>query len=236
MRRQFQWAGVGRVLIMPFDNETAFPHAPDEVRNALATELQRLGLFEVVPAPPQLPTEVSRVIRENGRFNEVALVQPARLFRADLIVMGTVTQYNPYASLPRLGLVLQVVSPGDGVVVASVDGMWDAASAPVAQRAQAFYRQYTKPSEVPFTAALVLESPRLFQRFVCFEAAQVLVPPPPRPPACCARGGFGPGTRAGAGTAAAAAADSRPADSGRTDDGRAGAALTARTARCPIRR
>src|SRR5207248_10714668 len=102
---------VGRVLILPLDNETAFPHVTEEVRNALATELQRLGLFEVVPAPVEMPVELSRITREHGRFNEVALVQLARAFRADLIVMGTVTQYNPYASLPRLGLVLQVVSP-----------------------------------------------------------------------------------------------------------------------------
>src|SRR5262249_23425758 len=117
-----------------------------------------------------------RVVRENGRFNEAVLVQLARCYRADLIVMGTVSQYSPY-TLPRVGLVLQVISPGDGVVVASVDGLWDASSPPIACRARDFYRQCTGKWEEPFTAELVLDSPRLYQRFVSFEAVSVLVNP-----------------------------------------------------------
>ncbi len=178
---QFQWRGVARVLIMPLDNETDFPHAADEVRNSLVTEMQRLGLFEVVPAPPDVPVDLCRVIRENGRFNEAILVQLARTFRADAIIMGAVTQYSPY-TLPRLGVVLQVVSPGDAAVMASVDGVWDAASRPIAERARAFYSQRAKPRDEPFTAELVLDSPRLYQRFVCFEAAQALVGASVTPP------------------------------------------------------
>src|SRR5258707_2481138 len=87
---QFQWENVARVLILPLDNETAFPHVGDEVRNALATEMQRMGLFEVVPAPPEITVVPCRVIRENGRFNEVALVEMARSLRADLSVLDSV--------------------------------------------------------------------------------------------------------------------------------------------------
>jgi hypothetical protein len=171
---QFQWGGVARVVVLPLDNETAFPHAAEEVRNALVTEWQRMGLFEVVPAPADVAVEPSHVIRENGRFNEAALVRLARLYRADVVVLGAITQYSPY-TLPRLGLVLQVVSPGDAAVVASVDGVWDAANFLVTQRARGFCKQYTGTHDEMLAPELILESPRLFQRFVCFEAANVLV-------------------------------------------------------------
>ena len=173
----FQWNNVARVLVLPLDNETAAPHVPEEVRNALLSELEQMGRFEVIPGPPDLPVTISRVIRDNGRFNEVALIEVARTFRADVIVMGAVTQYSPYAP-PRLGMVLQAVSPGDGAVIASVDGLWDSTNPLVAQRARDFYLQWCKAHDEPFTAELALSSPRLFQRFVCSEAAHVLVGSP----------------------------------------------------------
>jgi hypothetical protein len=177
---QFQWERVGRVLVLPFNNETSFPHVGEEVQNSLVTEWQQMGLFEVVPAPVDMPVALAHVVRENGRFNEVVLIQLARMYRADAIVMGTVTQYSPY-TLPRLGLALQVISPGDATVAASVDGLWDAANLTIAQRARAYYRQHTKPRDEPFTVELVLESPQLYQRFVCCEAVSVLIHPTPPP-------------------------------------------------------
>src|SRR5437763_3501055 len=70
----FPWEGVARVLILPLDNETSFPHVAEEVRNALVTEWQQMGLFELVPTPGDMPVELSRVLRGNGRFNEVVLI------------------------------------------------------------------------------------------------------------------------------------------------------------------
>jgi hypothetical protein len=170
----FSWFGVSRVLVLPLDNETTFSHASEEVRNALVTELQQLGCFEVVPAPPEVCTTLSRYARANGRFNELALIQMARDFRADVIILGTLSQFSPYTPV-RMGLVLQVISPADGVVVASVDGVWDSANPWIAQRARDYYLQSCRRRDEPLTADLVLDSPRLYQRFVCAEAAHILV-------------------------------------------------------------
>jgi hypothetical protein len=159
---------------MPIHNETDSSHAAEEARNALCTELQQLGRFEVIPAPPEVCVEFSQMIRENGRFNELVMIQLARQFRADAIIMGTLSQFSPYNPV-RMGLVLQVVSPGDGMVVASVDGMWDSANPWIAQRARNYYEAYCRGRDKPLTANLVLDSPRLYQRFVCSEAAHILV-------------------------------------------------------------
>ncbi|HZU35598.1 MAG TPA: hypothetical protein VFA18_06815, partial [Gemmataceae bacterium] len=161
----------------------------EEMGNALATELQQLGRFEVVQAPPDIHARLSHHIREHGQFNEAVMIELARCFRSDVIVLGAVTQYSPYR-LPRLGLTLQAVSPGDCAVVASVDGVWDTTQQSVADRARAFYAFGKRHSlraqnkDQPFADELALEAPRLFQRFVANEAADVLVnglPPPPLP-------------------------------------------------------
>jgi hypothetical protein len=178
------WSRVNRVLVLPFENETTFNQVPEEVRRAFAAELQQVGRFEVMPAPPDVWAELSGQIRCNGRFNEAVMIELARCTRADLIVLGTVSQYSPYR-LPRLGLVLQVVSPADAVIVASVDGLWDSTHQDIAGKARAYYREDARGGRAaPFPETLALESPQYFQRFVCHEAVIALlsVPRPPAPP------------------------------------------------------
>ena len=174
--RGFDWNAVSRVLLLPLVNETAFPHVAEEVRAALAAELQALGRFEVVNAPHDLNGCLVQQVRVEGRFNEFALVELARLCRADVIVLGTVTNYSPYPP-PRLGLAIQVVSPFDAVVVASVDGLWDAAVKGTADQARLFHREGLAPRQVWMSGELVLDSPRLYQRFVCGQAARAVAGP-----------------------------------------------------------
>jgi nucleotide-binding universal stress UspA family protein len=193
---RLDWAVVNRVLLMPLDNETPVNQAAEEVRQALSAELQSLGQFEVVSAPPDVLARASHLIRDNGRFNEAVLVDLARCTRADLIVLGAISQYHPYR-LPRLGLVLQVVSPADGVVVASVDGLWDTTHKAIARQARAYYKEDVHGRDDSFTDDLALEAPRYFQRYVCHEAVQGLVEFTPARPV--ARPGVAP---PGAGPAA----------------------------------
>ena len=193
------WCRVNRVLLLPLDNESTFNQVPEQVRRALAAEMQQAGRFEVVPAPPDVWAELSGQIRCNGRFNEAVMIELARCTRSDLIVLGTVTQYSPYR-LPRLGVVLQVISPADGVVVASVDGLWDGTHQDIAGRARAYYREGARGGRAaPFPETLALESPEYFQRFVCHEAVEALltIPQPPQPPGLAgAEGPAGAGAKA----------------------------------------
>ena len=109
----------------------------------------------------------------------------AKLTRADVIVFPTITQYSPYPR-PRLGLILQAVSPLDGKVIASVDGLWDTTDAAIAEQVRTFYRQRPKPlpprvrnheiaTDDSFAGELALDSPALFQRYVCHLGSRVLI-------------------------------------------------------------
>ncbi len=184
--RSFAWRGVARMVILPMRNEV--PHQPgaaEEVRRSLHAELQQLAMFEAVPAPPELTARIACCVRDGGRFSEAEFVDLARCGGADVILVGTLTHYSPYQR-PRIGLTLQAISPDLGKVVASVDGLWDATDHDVADRARAYYaRVRTFKDHVcdtllgrwenSYGTDLVLESPHLFQRFVCSEAARLLV-------------------------------------------------------------
>jgi hypothetical protein len=179
----FDWSSVRRVLVLPVGNESDYTRAGDEFANAFSTELQALGVFEVVSPPIGSDPRLAEVVHRSGRFNEALMLELGRCHRADIVIASVVTQYSPYPK-PRLGLVVQAVSPRDGLVAASVDGLWDTTRLPDQVRAKLYYRQL--PQRHPWIAdhkiapddgyadELALDSPRLFQRFVCHEAVGML--------------------------------------------------------------
>ena len=182
----WDWGGVDRVLVLPLLNESPHTRAGREVADALRSELQRLGRFEVVAAPPDDQGRLSQAVHRSGRFDEALLLEVGRSARADVVVQATVTHYSPYPR-PRLGLVVQAVAPLRAKVIGSVDGVWDTTDQRIADRVRAYYRQ--RPKERPswvvrnhviasddsFAEQLALESPALFQRFVCHEAVLALL-------------------------------------------------------------
>ena len=184
----FAWPNVRRVVILPIYNESPYTRAGDELANALATELQEMGNFEVVaPKVGASDVRLAAAIHRAGQFNEAIMLDIGRATEADVVIHGTVTQYSPYPR-PRMGLVFQAVSPREGVVISSVDGLWDTTRHPVEIRAKLYYRQL--PGKHPWRAdhviakddgyadEMALESPRLFQRFVCHEAVGMLTADP----------------------------------------------------------
>jgi hypothetical protein len=183
----FQWTTVSRVLVLPFANE-AGGIVEDEINRSFRAELQQLGKFEVVAACPDDLVKFSVDIHKGGRFREDAMLALAKVFSADVIIHGTVTEYSPYPR-PRIGIVIQAVAPHEAKVIASVDGLWDANHLPIAKRAQNYYMQ-RKHKLGPYEEAnwiwpddghadeLALLSPRLYQRWVCSELVAILVQDP----------------------------------------------------------
>jgi hypothetical protein len=181
----FNWGVVNRVLLLPPFNPTPYPRAGAEVRRSLAAELQQLGQFEVVSPPPDYPEDFAKHVHVNGRFDEAAMLALGHHFNADVVVHVAITQYHPYTR-PRLGLVVQAISPQEAKVVASVDGLWDSSLEVVARRARDFYRvaepsrleKHFRGPPIPTDGRadeLALESPNLFQRFVCHELVHYLI-------------------------------------------------------------
>ena len=100
----------------------------------------------------------------------------------DGILVGAITQYHPYPP-PRIGMTLQLISPYEAVVVASVDGLWDARRKVVADDARAFYESNSYHWQFAQETDVGLSSPLLYQRYVCSRAVHELftLPPPPQP-------------------------------------------------------
>jgi hypothetical protein len=184
----WDWDRVARVVVLPIRNESKYTRADEEFRDAISSELQRLGRFEVVTAPPDELARLATAVHQGGRFDEALLLDFSRRTAADVIVHATLTQYSPYPR-PRLGTVIQAIAPSEGKVVASIDGLWDTTDGGIAEELRTYYRQRPKPLPIyvrnhsivaddNFASDLALDSPALFQRYVASIAAHVLTNTP----------------------------------------------------------
>ena len=174
--RNFDWTSVQRVVLMPLANQTAYPKATEELQANLAAELQRTGRFDIVVATRDDPRARAQDVFRGGQFDELELLRVAREYQAQAVLFGNLTQYHPYAP-PRVGLSLLMVSPAEGVAIAAADGLWDAREAITAAQAQTFYKQTLEWPKSLMGANRVLESPDVYQRFVCQQVAATLGPP-----------------------------------------------------------
>jgi hypothetical protein len=179
----FDWTSVQRILILPFGNRSPDARIPEQVRTALTAELQQAGRFEIVVAPLDEPATGAKEVFDRGQFDEAEILQLSRRFQVQGILYGLVTDYRSYAP-PMLGISLLLISPGEAVVVASVDGLWDARDqTTVALAADYYHSTQTFPLSL-LGSDRVIESPDIFRRFVCRQVAQSLatVPAPTVPP------------------------------------------------------
>ena len=174
--QNFDWSSVQRIVLMPLANQTAYPRIGSELQSNLAAELQRAGRFDVVVATRDDPGVRSQDVFRSGEFNEIELLRVAREYQAQAVLFVNVTQYHPYVP-PRLGVSLLLVSPSEGIVIASTDGLWDARETAISAQAQAHFKQTQSWPQSLIGSERVLESPDVFQRFVCEQIAVALYPP-----------------------------------------------------------
>jgi hypothetical protein len=169
----FNWPAIRRVVIVPLWNESSEPTASRQIAEVLCAELQTLGHFEVLIACLECPPEWSRGVRVSGRFDEIQLVELANEYHADAVLCGAVTHYHAYAP-PRIGLSLRMISTAEGIVIASLDGLWDARDRIVADEARSYYGHTVTLSQASASPDVILGSPRLFQKYVCAHASWMM--------------------------------------------------------------
>ncbi len=176
------WSHIRRILLVPLENDSPYPQGTYDVGESLAARLQLSGRFEIVLAGPDTRIACRDAVRLNGRFDEGELIELAEAYNADAILFGSLTQYQPYTP-PRVGLSLRLISPASGSLIASVDGLWDAREGSVADQARAYTAYVLNDGRSLNGCDLALESPAIFRRFACQQAAEALLYPVQLPPA-----------------------------------------------------
>jgi hypothetical protein len=164
---------VRRVIALPFQHETDCVAVGDQIRAALAAEIQAAGCFEVVPAPDRLTAVLATQARRTGRFDELFVAELGRQFGADALLLGTVTAYRPY-NKPLIGLKVQIVGTEHGRVLWAADGLWDTSLRAVVTRARSYYVKRHPMWDQLDGWKIMRLSPARFHRFVAYELVEAM--------------------------------------------------------------
>jgi len=164
---------LGRVALVELDNTSAYPQISTEMTDALYLEAQKKQLFGVLVVRQDDPAW--RSLQEN--LNDLQamrqLVVLRETLRSNALLVGTITQYQPYPHLV-IGLRLKLLDLTDGQLVWGLEQVWDSADKTIQKRIQKYFGQQLRSGHSPLNEDLVVVSSLNFCKFVAYEVAATL--------------------------------------------------------------
>jgi len=106
----------------------------------------------------------------SGRMPLDVLVRARNDYLADAVVIGTLSEIDPYRPVSAT-VSLKIVETAEGRVLFSLAERWDAAEHEVRQQIDAYYRRNADAQDCRFGPDIFLNSPRYFLRFVADQMA-----------------------------------------------------------------
>ncbi len=167
---------LGRVALVELENASSYPQISTEMTDALYLQVQKQQLFGLVVVRQDDPAW--RSLQENieGLQAMRQLVVLKDTLRSNGLLMGTITQYQPYPHM-MIGLRLKLLDLTDGQLLWGMEQVWDCADKSIQRRIQKFHGRTIPLGQSPLDEELVVVSSRNFCRFVAHEVAATLRKP-----------------------------------------------------------
>jgi len=171
----FETYQLHRVGLMPLAGRELQDEQAEMLQNALFTEFSHQTPYEIVPLDPQDLEEVVQIESyRRGRYESQMVIDLARRFRLDGVLIGTVIDYQ-YYSPQRLSLQVDLVASETGAAIWSGSVSLDGTSERVHRAVEAYF----EASESVKTAdgkgwEIALLSPRLFAQFAAWQISKML--------------------------------------------------------------
>ena len=138
-----------------------------EVGNATNYEVVRLRTVDLAEIPGSEPYR-------RGWYRPETILSLARRFKLDGMLVGTVTQLNPYPP-QSLGLDIDLVSTETGLVIWHGSIHLDAADERVRDSLEDYFETKNAAVGSKESIGLTMISPRRFARFAAHQVAQLLL-------------------------------------------------------------
>ena len=162
---------LARVGILPFSGRDIGREQADNLQRAFQLELARVMPYELVPLSHADLEEVragNPYLR--GRYEPPAILEVAQRYRLDALLIGTVTQLEPYPP-QALGLEVELVATETGAPLWTSSVHLDAGDARVRARLDLWQASHKADGGGRESVQLTLVSPERFARFAAWEVA-----------------------------------------------------------------
>ncbi|MDR4509765.1 MAG: hypothetical protein MRJ65_16285 [Candidatus Brocadiaceae bacterium] len=165
---------VRRVLLLPFEYDVDREAVIDEVTEAFAVELRKIGQFEIVlPLENKSVASLKHEIWVKGSFDIHTIIMLQKQYDVDAIIFGEITHYRPYEPM-SLGVKVGMVSTDNGAVLWSADGVFDSNENEVAELVQHYFES-THQKTALYGWKLILLSMRRYSQFVANQITATLL-------------------------------------------------------------
>jgi hypothetical protein len=163
-----------RVAMLPLAGEQLDEQHAASIQGAFHLELGRSAPYELVRLTPEDLDEVyTSEPHRRGSYHPRTLLELARRYRVDAVLIGTVTQFDVYP--PQvLALDLVLVSCETGMILWTSNVHLDASDALVREHLDWYQRSQAHSGDWEDGVQLTLISPTHFARFAASEVAKQL--------------------------------------------------------------
>lgn len=160
-----------RVLLVPAGLQSGNYDAPLRLADALAAEIRKSGVFEIVQ-PPNIQSQATVDSILNGRFDEREVTELAKAYHCDAVLFARVNQFQGYWPL-QASVTAAIVDANESIVVLAVDGNWDIADPEIRQAYECFVDQ--RVNDVPYSSReIYLQSPKNLFEFIANQVTAVM--------------------------------------------------------------
>jgi len=179
---------VGRVAVVELGNDSSYPQISVDVTKAVFVALQKSQVFGLTVVHQDDPVWRSLQLgmnsgppTENSTFGAPStytldqLLAMRKTLRCDAVLVGTVTEYQPYPRM-AIGLRAKLVDLRDGQLLWALEQVWDSADKAIEQRITDYVQSQVSSGLAPLRERLVVVSSLQFIKFVAYEVAGTLKP------------------------------------------------------------
>ena len=165
-----------RVVFLELADRDSPPGIARDMTIALTHAIQAKRLFDIDVVNRDDPLCQMVRLDARGGFTMKQLRDMRETFKCDGILIGEIRNFRPYPSM-RVGLKLQLMDRRDGRLVWAIDNVWDTREKDIEERIRKFFNETIRYGYKPINWRIAMMSPKIFEKFVAFEAAETLSKP-----------------------------------------------------------
>lgn len=162
-----------RVVFISLDDTNCPPDIAQDMTDALAGTIRSRRLFRIEriektdPACDGLPLDV------RGAMSMRQMEQIRAALNCDAVMFGRVDHFQTHPRM-QIGIYVRLIDLTGGDLVWGVDHTWDSTDKQTAERIEHFFGEEMRSGYDPVQWRLGLVSPKIFEKFIAYEAADTL--------------------------------------------------------------
>lgn len=164
---------LGRVALIELNNDTTYPQASSDITDALFQAIQKRQVFGLTAVRRNETLYQTLQISPNSAMTLEILSNAQKTLDCSAILVGTVTEYQPYPNL-IICLRLKIIDLRDGQLVWALEQIWDGSDKTTRALIKEYYKSQARINSAGLAEKLVNVSPLEFMKFVGYEVAKTL--------------------------------------------------------------